>query len=297
MAGGKKNEAKKAQSAAAPPEGRKNPGAKSGLPANPQPENKLYAPAIAEMPANRQPGMKKLVFSESSQNFESTHSSAHMERNFGTAVKKEPEMPKTPPEEIDVELVEKPAINIAQKTDAIVQAASPAAPSSNQVPPGQFVRVQTGLVQADPTRVIEAALFMSGQSLASADLAKLVGIAAVGFVDEKLSALSREYEEKKSAIEIVREDNGKWAMRVRAAYAPAVRGFAGEAEISKHALKTLAYISKNEGIKKRDLFKKLGSSIYENVAELIDKGFVLATPAGRTVSLKTTGKFRQYFEG
>ncbi len=155
---------------------------------------------------------------------------------------------------------------------------------------------QASLHEPDnPLAVLEAALFMSGQPIGAADLAKLVGIAALGHVNELLSKLSESYARAGSALEVVQEENGKWVMRVRASYAGSVRNFAGEAEITKHALRTLAYISKNEGIKKRDLFMRLGSTIYEDVAELLEKGFVSATPAGRTVSLKTTAKFRQYF--
>ncbi|GEM_PF-651893 len=161
----------------------------------------------------------------------------------------------------------------------------------------RFVRVQANLSQVDSEKVLEAALFMASQPLAASDLAKLVGIAAIGHVDEKLSKLAAKYGGEASAIEIVKEEGGKWSMRVKAAYAPSVRTFAGEAEISRHALRTLAYISRSDGIKKRDLYKKLGSTIYEDAAELIGKGFITATPSGRTVSLKTTAKFRQYFQG
>lgn len=161
----------------------------------------------------------------------------------------------------------------------------------------RFMRVQTNLSQVDTEKVLEAALFMAGQPISAAELAKLVGIAAIGHVDEKLVRLASKYEGEASAIEIVKEESGKWSMRVKAAYAPSVKTFAGEAEISRHALKTLAFISRSEGIKKRDLFTKLGSTIYEDVAELVEKGFVSTAPAGRTVSLRTTAKFAQYFEG
>jgi segregation and condensation protein B len=164
--------------------------------------------------------------------------------------------------------------------------------------PRSVESVQAPLHEPDnPSAILEAALFMSGQPIGAADLAKLVGIAALGHVNELLGELSTRYDNDKSALEVVQEENGKWTMRVRAAWAPSVRNFAGEAEISRHALRTLAYISKNEGIKKRDLFMRLGSTIYDDVAELLEKGFVSATPAGRTVSLKTTGKFKQYFNG
>ena len=148
----------------------------------------------------------------------------------------------------------------------------------------------------DPLRMLEAALFMSSQSLQSADLGKLVGIAAVGHVNKLLAELGRQYDASGSALEVVEENPGKWAMRIRASFAPAVRRFAGEAEIPKHALRTLAYVSRHEGITKRELFRRLGSTIYEDAAELIEKGFVSAKPAGRTMSLSTTAKFKQYFQ-
>ncbi len=149
----------------------------------------------------------------------------------------------------------------------------------------------------EPLRVLEAALFMSGSGMPAAELGKLVGIGAVGHVSGLLNQLAAQYEQSGSSLEVVEENPGKWAMRIRAAFAPAVRRFAGEAEIPKHALRTLAYVSRHEGITKRELFRRLGGGIYEDAAELIDKGFVQAKPAGRTMSLSTTPKFRQYFQG
>ena len=148
----------------------------------------------------------------------------------------------------------------------------------------------------DPLRVLEAALFMSSQSMHAQELGKLVGIGAVGHVSGLLSQLAEQYRQSGSSLEVVEENPGKWAMRIRAAFAPAVRRFAGEAEIPRHALRTLAYISRHEGITKRELFRRLGGSIYEDAGELVEKGFVMAKPAGRTMSLNTTPKFRQYFQ-
>lgn len=147
-----------------------------------------------------------------------------------------------------------------------------------------------------PSNVVEAALFMAGQAIDSVQLGRLIGISTVTQVNKMMKELSKKYDESGSAIEITEEAGGKWMMRVRASYAPAVRQFAGEAEISKHALKTLAFISKNDGITKRSLFSKLGSTIYMDVAELEEKGFVECVPHGRTSKVQTTGKFKRYFQ-
>ncbi|MFH0927517.1 MAG: SMC-Scp complex subunit ScpB [Candidatus Micrarchaeota archaeon] len=150
--------------------------------------------------------------------------------------------------------------------------------------------------QNEPLRVLEAALFMAGQGLDNASLGKVVGIASISSVQKMMGELCGQYKQAGSAIEIMQDLDKKWYMRVRSSYAPAVKQFAGEAEISKHALKTLAYVSKNNGVTKRNLFKRLGGTIYEDVSELEQKGFVLTSPFGRTKKVHLTEKFRQYFE-
>ena len=148
--------------------------------------------------------------------------------------------------------------------------------------------------ESEMQQVIEAALFMSSRPLALAELGKLIGVAAPGFVSQKVRALQDMYEAAGSAIEIA-EEEGKFYMRVKQTFVPHVKSFAQAAEISPHALKTLAYIAKNEGITKRALFAKLGSTIYTDVSELVEKGFVATKRAGRTKSVSTTAKFKAYF--
>jgi segregation and condensation protein B len=143
-------------------------------------------------------------------------------------------------------------------------------------------------------RVIEAALFMSSRPLSLQEMGKLIGVAAPGFVAQKVRQLQDSYNRAGSAIEIV-EEGGKYYMRVRQQFVPAVKSFAQAAEISQHALRTLAYVAKNEGVTKRTLFLKLGGGIYEDVSELVEKGFVTTKRAGRTRSVHTTAKFKAYF--
>lgn len=143
--------------------------------------------------------------------------------------------------------------------------------------------------------IIEAALFMSSRPLTLQEMGKLIGVAAPGFVSERVRAVQEAYDRGGSAVEVV-EEGGKYYMRVRQEYINSVKDFASAAEISKHSLRTLAYITKNEGITKSSLCKKLGSSIYPDVQELVDKGFVTAKKAGRTKSLSTTAKFKAYFQ-
>ncbi|MCX8197870.1 MAG: SMC-Scp complex subunit ScpB [Candidatus Micrarchaeota archaeon] len=150
--------------------------------------------------------------------------------------------------------------------------------------------------EKEAERIIEAALFMSSRPLAASELGKLIGVAAPGYIHQRLDSLRARYESSGSSIEIALED-GKYYMRLKPQYAQHVKDFAQQGEISRHALRTLAYISKNEGIRKSVLASKLGSGIYQDVAELVQKGFVAQKKDGRTKSLHTTPKFRMYFGG
>lgn len=145
-------------------------------------------------------------------------------------------------------------------------------------------------------RIIESALFMSSRPLSAQEIGKLIGVAAPGYIAQRVDALREMYEAAGSSVEIA-EEGGKYSMRLRAQYTVYVKDFAQAAEISRHSLRTLAYISKSEGITKRSLFAKLGSTIYTDVAELVEKGFVQQKKSGRTSSLHTTAKFKQYFAG
>lgn len=147
----------------------------------------------------------------------------------------------------------------------------------------------------NPHAVLEAALFVAVDGLETVVLAKLIKKSEKE-TNELLKQLQEKYNKNTdSAIEIQNELKNKWVMRVKQPYAIVARQFANEADISKHALKTLAFISKNENITKRELYKKLGSSVYEDIKELEEKGFILTIPYKRTKRIKLTPKFNQYF--
>ena len=94
---------------------------------------------------------------------------------------------------------------------------------------------------------------------------------------------------------IIIEENGKYEMRVRNDYLPKVKQFAQEMEISKNALRTLAYISKHDGMLKSELAKRIGPQIYQDVQELVENEFITTKKAGRTAKLFVTEKFKRHF--
>lgn len=144
-------------------------------------------------------------------------------------------------------------------------------------------------------RYIEAALFISSKPLSLDDFRKITGISALGYVKNLVDELKKEYDERGSAIEI-NEVEGKYELRVRNEYIDRVKEFAQEAEISKSALRTLAFIAKHDGILKSEVVKRMGTQTYQNVKELTEAGFIKQQRAGRSTKLLITEKFRKYFK-
>ncbi len=143
-------------------------------------------------------------------------------------------------------------------------------------------------------KLMEAALFISSRAMSLEEFRTLTGIGALGYLQGVLEELKRDYDERGSAVEIA-EIDGKYVMKVRAEHLQKVKQFAQDTEISKSALRTLAYISKNDGIMKSALVKKIGTHVYADVKELVEADFIKATRAGRTSKLTLTEKFKRYF--
>ena len=115
-------------------------------------------------------------------------------------------------------------------------------------------------------RLIEAALFMSSRAMSLEEFRTLTGIGALGYLQGILAELKKDYEERGSAV-----------------------------EISKSALRTLAYLSKHDGMLKSELVRRVGTQAYQDVKELVSNGFLKTHKAGRSSKLTLTEKFRRYF--
>jgi len=141
-------------------------------------------------------------------------------------------------------------------------------------------------------KIMEAALFISARPMTLEELRTLTGIGALGYLQNVLDELKKDYAE--SAIEILEVD-GKYEMRIRNQYLERVRQFAQDTEVSRSALRTLAYIARHDGILKSQLVKKIGSQIYQDVKELVEADFLKPQKSGRSSKLWLTEKFKKYF--
>jgi segregation and condensation protein B len=143
-------------------------------------------------------------------------------------------------------------------------------------------------------KLIEAALFVTSKAMGADELAKALGIASVGSVNRLLGALIADYEQRGSSLGIFKIGD-KYIMSVKEPYANRVNELAGAPDVSKGALRILAYVSKNEPVMQNNIVKTFGTTSYDYIHELISKEFLNAMKVGRTKKLNTTNKFKEYF--
>jgi segregation and condensation protein B len=141
--------------------------------------------------------------------------------------------------------------------------------------------------------IVEAALFMSARPLSIFDLLKLTG-ASLKEVKTAIQNLQKEYSARSSWIEILREGKS-YLMRLQPSQVEKVESITQATELSKRALRVLAVVAQNEGIVQSKVFRKLGSTTYDGVKELTEKGYVIAEQKGHSKILHVSNKFKTYF--
>jgi segregation and condensation protein B len=148
--------------------------------------------------------------------------------------------------------------------------------------------------QVDYKKLIEAALFMSTSAMDANQIAEATGIASPGKVEEMVRELVEDYKNRDTALDIVEIDK-KYLFSLKNPYAQKVSGLASGPDLSRGALRILAYINKNEGITQSAIVKAFGSSTYDYMKELEEKKFVETRKFQRTKKIATTNTFKEYF--
>lgn len=115
-------------------------------------------------------------------------------------------------------------------------------------------------------------------------------------IEDGLIELMNDYAHRDSALEIVETETG-YSLQLKKEYEYLLRELV-PAELGKGALRTLAAVALKNPILQAELIDLRGSSAYQQVAELVNLGFVRKREQadGRSYWLEVTNKFHQYFE-
>ncbi len=141
----------------------------------------------------------------------------------------------------------------------------------------------------------EAVLFTTAQALSIKDIAEILNEEDIEKVEEAMLELIMDYASREGALEI--DDENGYILQVKEEHMDIVEKLC-PVELKPAVLRTLSVIALKEPIRQTDLKELRGSTAYEHVQELLDKGLISRTKDknGRSYNLKTTPKFSEYFK-
>ena len=144
-------------------------------------------------------------------------------------------------------------------------------------------------------RLLEAALYVAGRPLNLNELCSVLNTRSKNKTRKYTKALMQEYSARNTALEILELKDERYVLQLKADFTPLVKKLVNRPLLSPGPLKTLSYIAYRQPISQKRVIEVRGQHAYGHVKLLRDMGLVAAERAGRSMTLRTTEYFADYF--
>jgi len=145
------------------------------------------------------------------------------------------------------------------------------------------------------TALLEAALFVAGRPLDLNELCQVIGTRSKKKAQKYAGALIHQYNERNSALEILALKDERYVLQVKAEYTHLIQKLVNRPLLSSGPLKTLSYIAIRQPISQKRVIDVRGQHAYGHIKELKERRLIMAEKSGRTMALRTTSDFADYF--
>jgi segregation and condensation protein B len=143
--------------------------------------------------------------------------------------------------------------------------------------------------------LLEAALYVAGRPLDLNEIGATLNTRSKKRAQSYVKALIQEYSARSTALEILELKDQRYVMQVKADYTPLVKKLVNRPLLSPGPLKTLSYIAYRQPLSQKRVIEVRGQHAYGHVKILKEMGLIAAERSGRTMVLKTTDYFADYF--
>ena len=143
--------------------------------------------------------------------------------------------------------------------------------------------------------LLEAALYVAGRPLDLNELCQVVGSRSKKRTQTYVETLMNEYAARNTALEILALKNERYVLQVKAEFTHLIKKLVNRPLLSSGPLKTLSYIAYRQPISQKRVIDVRGQHAYGHVKLLKDMGLIAAERSGRSLALKTTDYFADYF--
>jgi segregation and condensation protein B len=144
-------------------------------------------------------------------------------------------------------------------------------------------------------RLLEAALYVAGRPLSINELCSVLSTRSKNKTKKYMKALRDEYSARNTALEILALKDERYVLQLKADFTPLVKKLVNRPLLSSGPLKTLSYIAYRQPVSQKRVIDARGQHAYGHVKLLRDMGLVAAERTGRSMTLRTTDYFSDYF--
>ena len=165
--------------------------------------------------------------------------------------------------------------------------------ASNEVAKGQQNSPRE--TTQDDYALVEAALYVSGHPLDVNELCSVLKTRSKNKAKKITQELMQEYAKRNTALEILELKDERYVLQLKADFTPLVKKFVNRPLLSIGPLKTLSYIAYRQPVSQKRVIDVRGHHAYIHIKTLREMGLVASERSGRSMVLRTTEYFADYF--
>jgi segregation and condensation protein B len=143
--------------------------------------------------------------------------------------------------------------------------------------------------------LLEAALYVAGKPLDLNELCAVLGTRSKKKAKKLADTLMHDYSTRNTALEILELKDERYVLQLKPDYTPLVKKLVNRPLLSSGPLKTLSYIAYRQPISQKRVIEVRGQHAYGHIKLLKGMGLIAAERSGRSMTLKTTDYFADYF--
>jgi segregation and condensation protein B len=143
--------------------------------------------------------------------------------------------------------------------------------------------------------LLEAALYVAGRPLDLNELCSVLKTRSKNKTKKLAKMLMKEYVSRNTALEILELKDERYVLQLKAEFTPHVKKLVTRPLLSTGPLKTLSYIAYRQPISQKRVVEVRGHHVYGHIRLLKEMGLIAGERSGRSVVLRTTEYFADYF--
>jgi segregation and condensation protein B len=153
----------------------------------------------------------------------------------------------------------------------------------------------TGEKKQHGLALLEAALYVSGRPLDLTELCSVLKSRSKNKTKNLAKRLMQTYACRDTALEILELKDERYVLQLKAEFTPLVKKLVNRPLLSTGPLKTLSYIAYRQPISQKRVVDVRGHHSYGHIKILKEMGLIAGERSGRSLTLKTTEYFADYF--